>query len=165
MHASKGLEWPIVVPINAMGLPRKVSPAVVDRTSGHLYLSMFDVSPNGYETASTAEKAEIDRERVRLWYVTATRARELLVLPRANIPAGKSSWLGYVVLALDDLPALDLVHYPRRDPAGLGQRDQHPRPARNSKRRRRQSPIGTRTPRRTAVSLAKSWRLGDFGLL
>ena len=31
--------------------------------------------PEGYETARQAEKEELDRERIRLWYVAATRAR------------------------------------------------------------------------------------------
>ncbi|HKX35812.1 MAG TPA: thiamine pyrophosphate-dependent enzyme, partial [Rhizorhapis sp.] len=43
-------------------------------------------------------KAELDRERVRLWYVAATRARELLVLPRlgprwtAEAVSGFAQW-------------------------------------------------------------------------
>lgn len=44
-----------------------------------------------YENARDAEKAELDRERIRLWYVAATRARELLVLPRLD-PKGAATF-------------------------------------------------------------------------
>ncbi len=54
----------------------------------------------------------LDRERVRLRYVAATRARELLVLPRLDVDAGASAWLSVVDLALDELPALELEPVP-----------------------------------------------------
>ena len=59
-----------------------------------------------------AEKAELDRERIRLWYVAATRARELLVLPRLDAAQSKSAWISLLDLSLADLPALDLAHLP-----------------------------------------------------
>lgn len=108
MHSSKGLEWPIVIPINTMGPPKKATPAVVDRNTGELFMSVFDVSPAGFDLASINEKAEIERERIRLWYVATTRARELLVLPRPNIEAPKNAWSGLVDLGLGDLPSLDI---------------------------------------------------------
>ena len=55
---------------------------------------------------------ELDRERVRLWYVAATRARELLVLPRLDTTPAKSAWIGLVDLSLADLPGIDLSHLP-----------------------------------------------------
>ena len=68
--------------------------------------------PAGYEAARDAEKAELDRERIRLWYVAATRARELLVLPRLDVAAKSSAWISLLDLSLGDLPALDLSHLP-----------------------------------------------------
>ena len=62
----------------------------------------------GYRAARDEEKAELDRERVRLWYVAATRARELLVLPRLDVDAAASAWSSAVDLALPGLPALEL---------------------------------------------------------
>ena len=58
--------------------------AVTDRASGRFYCPVFGVAPTGHEAARDDEGAELDRERVRLWYVAATRARELLVLPQAR---------------------------------------------------------------------------------
>lgn len=112
MHAAKGLEWPIVVPINTMtGITERES-AVTDRDSDTFYCPVFGVKPVGYDTARDAEKAERDRERIRLWYVAATRARELLVLPRLDAAQSKSAWISLLDLSLAELPALDLSHLP-----------------------------------------------------
>ena len=118
MHAAKGLEWPIVVPINTM--TRVVAPesAVTDRTSGHFYCRVFGVEPTGYEKARNEEKAELDRERVRLWYVAATRARELLVLPRLDVDTAASAWRSVIDLAWPELPGLDMDHLPPEIGAG-----------------------------------------------
>lgn len=67
----------------------------------------------------SAEKAEQDRERTRLWYVAATRARELLVLPRLDVAAGSNSWSGLIDFGLDELEVLDLDAYPDQAPAGI----------------------------------------------
>ena len=118
MHAAKGLEWPIVVPINTMTRVMAPDSAVTDRASGRFYCPVFGVAPTGHEAARNEEKAELDRERVRLWYVAATRARELLVLPRRDVAAAGAAWLSVVDLALPALPALDLEHLPPEVGAG-----------------------------------------------
>ena len=92
--------------------------AVTDRASGHFYCPVFGVKPIGYEAARDAEKVELDRERVRLWYVAATRARELLILPRLDVTAGKSAWISLVDLSLPELPTLDLSHLPLKVAVG-----------------------------------------------
>ena len=117
MHAAKGLEWPVVVPVNTMTKVRKSDSAVTDRSSGRFFCPVFGVDPLGCDEAREAENAELDRERVRLWYVAATRARELLVLPRLDVDAGRSAWLSVVDLALDELPALELKRAPMESAA------------------------------------------------
>lgn len=112
MHAAKGLEWPIVVPVNTMTGIMAAETAVVDRDSDTFYCPVFGVKPAGYDDVRDAEKAELDRERVRLWYVAATRARELLVLPRLDAAPSKSAWISLLDLSLADLPALDVAHLP-----------------------------------------------------
>lgn len=112
MHAAKGLEWPIVIPVNTMTGVMSAESAVVDRQTETFYCPVLGVQPNGYEAAREAEKSELDRERVRLWYVAATRARELLVLPRLDTTPSKSAWIGLVDLSLADLPGIDLSHLP-----------------------------------------------------
>ena len=68
--------------------------------------------PAGYEEAREAENEERERERIRLWYVAATRAREMLVLPRLDVAGAKNTWIELLDLALSDLPALDLSALP-----------------------------------------------------
>jgi ATP-dependent exoDNAse (exonuclease V) beta subunit len=110
MHAAKGLEWPIVVPINTMTGIMPPESAVIDRDNDTFYCPVFGVKPTGYDDARDAEKAELDREHIRLWYVAATRARELLVLPRLDVVPSKSAWISLLDLSLAELPALDLSH-------------------------------------------------------
>ncbi|SEP50229.1 exodeoxyribonuclease-5 [Rhodospirillales bacterium URHD0017] len=121
MHAAKGLEWPIVVPVNTMTQIMAPETAVTNRGSGRFYCPVFGVKPTGYEAARDAEKAELDCERIRLWYVAATRARELLVLPRLDVTAKRSAWSSLLDLSLTELPALDLGHLPPESgPSAIG---------------------------------------------
>jgi ATP-dependent exoDNAse (exonuclease V) beta subunit len=112
MHAAKGLEWPIVIPVNTMTGVIAPDSAVIDRQTDTFYCPVLGVPPDGYEAARQTEKDELDRERIRLWYVAATRARELLVLPRLDTTPSKSAWIGLVDLSLAELPSLDVSHLP-----------------------------------------------------
>lgn len=109
MHAAKGLEWPVVVPINTMTRTRPAEAVFCERAGQRLCCPVFGSKPSGYESAHAGETAELAHERVRLWYVAATRARELLVLPRLNVPAAGNAWSAMLDLGLAALPALQLV--------------------------------------------------------
>lgn len=112
MHASKGLEWPIVVPINTMTAGMDVRDPIIDSDTKTIFLPIFGVAPAGYEEAKAAEVAERERERLRLWYVAATRARELLVLPKLDVPPSKSSWNALMDFDLDGLPVIEIDQHP-----------------------------------------------------
>lgn len=112
IHAAKGLEWPIVIPVNTITGVMALDGAVIDRQAETLYCKVLGVAPEGYEAARQAEKKELDRERIRLWYVAATRARELLILPRFDAKPSTTAWIGLVDLSLAQLPALDVSHLP-----------------------------------------------------
>ena len=112
MHASKGLEWPIVVPINTMTAGMDVRDPIIDSDTKTIFLPIFGVAPAGYEDAKAAEVAERERERLRLWYVAATRARELLVLPKLDVAASKSSWNALMDFDLDSLPVIEIDQHP-----------------------------------------------------
>ena len=114
MHAAKGLEWPIVIPVNTMTQVRPADSAVTDRTSGRFYCRVFGVEPSGLEEARSAEQRELNREQVRLWYVAATRARELLILPRLDEETSSSAWKSVVDLDLPSLAALEVDHLPAK---------------------------------------------------
>ncbi|MEZ0249372.1 MAG: UvrD-helicase domain-containing protein [Methylobacteriaceae bacterium] len=119
MHASKGLEWPVVIPINTSTRTKAVSGALVDRPANCLYCPVFGVRPAGYEDALDRERREVGNERVRLWYVAATRARETLVLPRFPEPSDRTSWASVIALGLDAVPAIDLERLPHRPMAAV----------------------------------------------
>ena len=112
MHASKGLEWPIVIPINTMTGVIGAHDAVVDRNTNTFYCSVLGIAPAGHDLVRADEEAELQRERIRLWYVATTRARELLVLPRTDVAPGRSAWNSLLDLALPTLPAIDPAMLP-----------------------------------------------------
>lgn len=113
MHAAKGLEWPVVIPINTMTKLMAGDSAVIDRSTDTLYVPVMGVAPAGYDSVKQLETNELDRERVRLWYVAATRARELLVVPRLDAPPARGpAWISLIDLSLGTLPAIDLSHLP-----------------------------------------------------
>jgi len=74
MRASKGLKWPIVIPINTMTAGMAVRDPIVDSETRRISMTVFGVAPAGYEDAKAAEIEERERERLRLWYVAATRS-------------------------------------------------------------------------------------------
>src|SRR5690606_36097202 len=73
---------------------------------------VLGIAPAGHELAKANEESELERERIRLWYVATTRARELLVLPRTDVAPGRSAWNSLFDLALPTLPAVDPATLP-----------------------------------------------------
>ena len=112
IHAAKGLEWPIVIPINMSGTPKSESGIMHDRRSGEFSIPVLDIEPTGYAAIKSWNETEHARERVRLWYVAATRARDLLVLPRHTAKLSDKSWAQIV--------ELDIAALPEINPANLG---------------------------------------------
>jgi len=105
MHSAKGLEWPVVVPVNMATL-------IVERTgpiatAEGLLLNLLGEEVAGYAQANDAESDERARERARLLYVADTRARDLLVLPRHSVEGNRHSWSKVCNSRLVDLSAFD----------------------------------------------------------
>lgn len=90
MHSAKGLEWPVVVPINMATIIQERSGPIV--TPEGLLFSLLNHEISGYAEATTAENEERARERARLLYVSDTRARDLLVIPRHSAEGTRQSW-------------------------------------------------------------------------
>jgi ATP-dependent exoDNAse (exonuclease V) beta subunit len=107
IHAAKGLEWPIVMPINMTGAPKSETGLAHDRRSNSFSIPVLGVAPAGYEAIAAWNEQELARERVRLWYVAATRARDLLVLPRHYAQLPDNSWARLVDFDLSSLDAID----------------------------------------------------------
>ena len=126
MHSSKGLEWPVVIPINtATGVVSRAASAV-DAVTGALHMSVFKHHPNGTAEAIEAEKAEHARERHRIWYVAATRARELLVLPKPSCGVKTTWWMGMIEAGVHEVEALKMPLTSMSSAASIGGDDPGP---------------------------------------
>lgn len=108
IHASKGLEFPLVALANMCGKRNIVRAPFPDRTGNrlHVHIKGGDVHfqtpgfAEAWDPEAEAQKAEITR----LMYVAATRARDHLVIPLA-LEAGKFG--PYAKELRDHLPGFD----------------------------------------------------------
>ena len=81
IHSAKGLEWPVVIPINTATLLRSREDFVHRADDDTLHWVIGDVVPPELRAALETDDESLMRERERLWYVACTRVRELLIVP------------------------------------------------------------------------------------
>lgn len=114
MHSAKGLEWPVVIPVNAMGEPMREQGPQLRRSDGTLHLDVTKTASRteAYEATKQLNESETMAERVRLWYVTCTRAEQLLVFPRPDADLKSRAWIKLAGLDLAALPAFDIEVHP-----------------------------------------------------
>ena len=111
MHNSKGLEWPIVVPISTATNFRPPSQFVHQPGDNTLHWVVGGVAPASLDAARKEEERQQALERQRMWYVVCTRARDLLIVP--NLPTARSaSWYRAVRLNQLELPEINLDELP-----------------------------------------------------
>jgi ATP-dependent exoDNAse (exonuclease V) beta subunit len=115
-HSSKGLEWPVVIPLGlwrAISAPSGSGLRLLNETGGHSRV-YFDSSSLPAETKEARERERV-RELVRLLYVTLTRTQRVLVIPR-NTAAGKLPPTSFQALwgaSLTALPAVETLRFTR----------------------------------------------------
>ena len=110
IHSAKGLEWPIVIPINSTTILWSDLKFLYRRTDDSVHFKVFDFPSADYDSVHQYELDELRRERVRLWYVALTRARDLLLLPKQNERVD-SDWLSLTNLDLEALPVFDTTRF------------------------------------------------------
>ncbi|AZO34826.1 MAG: DNA helicase UvrD [Mesorhizobium sp.] len=111
MHSAKGLEWPVVIPINTGTQMRQLDQFVHRQKDNTLHWVLGGLTPPHLEAAQAEEAESAARERARLWYVACTRARDLLILPELN-GADATSWARILDLGAGVLPELDPASLP-----------------------------------------------------
>jgi CRISPR-associated exonuclease Cas4 len=111
IHSAKGLEWPVVIPINTTTELYRGDQFVHRQSDNSLHWMLGGVAPPDLAAARAEESAEEADQRERIWYVACTRARDLLILP--SIPQAKTtSWFSSIHLWQNELAELDLSVLP-----------------------------------------------------
>jgi ATP-dependent exoDNAse (exonuclease V) beta subunit len=107
IHSAKGLEWPVVIPINSTTELYRPDQFVHRQSDNSLHWMLGGVAPPDLAAARAEESEEEANQRERIWYVACTRARDLLIVP--HIPqASKYSWFNSINLRQHNLHELNL---------------------------------------------------------
>jgi CRISPR-associated exonuclease Cas4 len=106
IHSAKGLEWPVVIPINSTTELYRGDQFVHRQSDNTLHWMLGGVAPPDLAAARAEESEEDADQRERIWYVACTRPRDLLILPTFPKPrrtrgsvqstCGKTSFLNLI---------------------------------------------------------------------
>jgi ATP-dependent exoDNAse (exonuclease V) beta subunit len=106
VHKAKGLEFPVVILADTTAeLSRRTASRWVDAAGGRCAVSLAGWTPADLRDHEAEEVARDEAEGVRVAYVAATRARDLLVVPAVG-DEPQSGWVSPVAEAL--YPELDV---------------------------------------------------------
>ena len=95
VHKAKGLEFPVVVLADMTAkLRADRADRLIDRANNACYLRLGRWTPIELATHEALEIARDEAEGVRVAYVAATRARDLLVVPAVGDVAWDGGWTG-----------------------------------------------------------------------
>ena len=118
IHSAKGLEWPVVIPINSTTELYRPGQFVHRQSDNSLHWMLGGVAPPDLAAARVEEDDEDANQRERIWYVACTRARDFLILP--HIPqASQNSWFSSIDLRQQSLPELDLSDFAPSEPRAV----------------------------------------------
>jgi ATP-dependent helicase/nuclease subunit A len=107
VHKAKGLEFPVVVLADSPHqAPRSVT-ALTDRPLGLYASAICGCAPRELVERRDRELKREQAESLRLLYVAATRARDLLVVPVGESSAGRERWLEVLLPALESRRLVD----------------------------------------------------------
>jgi ATP-dependent exoDNAse (exonuclease V) beta subunit len=103
IHKAKGLEFPVVFLTNLASEGRRRQEFIPLRLQGTFEMRVGNFQTDGYASALEQERAKMEAEDRRLFYVAATRARDYLVLPLYWGKRGR----GFFSLLEEKLPAFE----------------------------------------------------------
>jgi len=107
VHKAKGLEWPIVIPINLVSMPRPIEEFFYNVDHGTVHWTFGEIAASTLAAVLAEDKAETANERERLLYVACTRALDLLILPSPSWWRA-DSWFNFFDLGQDGLQEIRL---------------------------------------------------------
>ncbi len=107
LHAAKGLEWPVVIPINMITRPRGASGVLFDGRNQVLLCKYDPIRTPAYDAFQAEEDEQLRRERLRMWYVCCTRARDMLAIPHHVNGNPGGTWFGEMDLRVEELPSAE----------------------------------------------------------
>lgn len=105
VHSAKGLEWPVVIPVNMCTGMKPTQGVLYSSQYGTLHCKAGNIEPPSYALVKAAEEVQRRNENIRLWYVAATRTRDLLLLPRHAAKGRGQNWFDLVDHGLPELPS------------------------------------------------------------
>ena len=112
VHKAKGLEFPVVILADMTAkLRNERADRLIDRENNVCYLRLGRWTPIELATHENLEIARDEAEGVRIAYVAATRARDLLVVPAVGDAVWEGGWTGPLNGAIYPAPST------RRTPA------------------------------------------------
>ncbi len=94
IHKAKGLEWPIVIPINLVSMWRRPDHFFHRVDDNSIHWTLGDVVSSSLAATVQADKDAMRRENERQLYVACTRALDLLILPDPSQPR-TDSWFSF----------------------------------------------------------------------
>jgi len=124
VHSAKGLEWPVVIPINMGSELRRREPFIHRRHDDTLHWVLGDVVPPAIADAISYDDRDSAEERERLLYVACTRAMELLILPTFSVRR-ENRWAHVLDLRQNDIPEWDPARFSRRPLAHVTEGGNH----------------------------------------
>jgi exodeoxyribonuclease-5 len=107
LHTAKGLEWPVVIPINMITRPRGASGVLFDGKNQVLLCKYDPIRTPAYDALQAEEDGQLRRERLRMWYVCCTRARDMFAIPHHLNGNPGGTWFGEMDLRIEELPSAE----------------------------------------------------------
>jgi ATP-dependent exoDNAse (exonuclease V) beta subunit len=105
-----------VIPINSPTELDESMDFLHRRSDNTVHFKLMGYAGPDYDVVKADEKGQLQRERVRLWYVALTRACDLLLLPRQSERV-QNDWFSLLNADLTQIPTFDAAALTRPAPA------------------------------------------------